>query len=111
MSLSELLEQLARIFPYILKQSLILREILCNTRGFFGCINTSEGGALRDALSFAIFLILLDLLIYIPIDSLVWQIDPLSPVAVHDCETPRLGVHAAAESGASCVALTAAGVW
>ena len=79
MSLSELLEQLARIFPYILKQSLILREILCDTRGFFGRLNASEDGALRDALIFVIFLIVIDSLIHLPIDSLVWQIDPLSP--------------------------------
>jgi N-6 DNA Methylase len=30
-------------------------------------------------------------------------------VAVHSCETPRCGIHAAAWSGASCAALTAAG--
>jgi hypothetical protein len=33
----------------------------------------------------------------------------LANVAVHSCETPRCGIHAAAWSGASCAALTAAG--
>jgi len=37
--------------------------------------------------------------------------EKVSAVAVYDCETPRCGFHAATGSGASCAALTAAGVW
>jgi len=36
---------------------------------------------------------------------------PVADVAVNSRETPRCGFHAATGSGASCAALTAAGVW